>query len=132
MPEDLDDRIAAGTLQATTFDAQPGDALLFDARIIHGSPGNASSSGSDETADESLAAQQESSHTSSSKHASIPHRRVAIRFAGSDVQFCQYRDPSTGAITRETAIPTPDINHSLKDGDFLRKDTTTFPTLWPG
>ncbi|KAL3923357.1 MAG: hypothetical protein SGARI_006236, partial [Bacillariaceae sp.] len=111
MPDNLDERVAAGTLKATTFDAQPGDALLFDARIIHGSPGNASVADANK---DGAVSETAASHTTSPPKQNIPHRRVAIRFAGNDVRFCQYKDPETGAITRETAIPTPDICHSLK------------------
>lgn len=60
---DVDDMLARGEAEALAFDVAPGDAVCFDARIVHGSFGNPIGSGRD-------------------------HRRVALRFGGDDAAYC--------------------------------------------
>ena len=97
---DIDAMIASGEAKLATFHVSPGDVLVFDAHIIHGSPGNTSGVESDD------------------KRQS--HRRVALRYGGDDAVFWKY--------DRETAIPTPDINHGLSHGQALA--CVAFPVMW--
>jgi hypothetical protein len=54
--------VASGEAEALTFAVSPGDAVCFDARVVHGSPGNPEQHGND-------------------------HRRVALRFGGDDAVY---------------------------------------------
>jgi ectoine hydroxylase-related dioxygenase (phytanoyl-CoA dioxygenase family) len=60
---DIDELVLKGTAQALTFAVEPGDVVAFNARTIHGSPGNSCVDGD--------------------------QRRIALRFGGDD---CTYRD----------------------------------------
>jgi hypothetical protein len=104
---DIDEMVANGKATVKTFDVAPGDALIFDARIIHGSPGNILPTSNNETG--------------STTPPETQHRRVALRFGGDDAIYWNY--------DRETAIPTPDIKHGLSHGDKLA--CKEFPQLWP-
>ena len=98
---DIDALFTSGQVQKTTFDVGIGDVLVFDARIIHGSPGNAPAT-----------------TTATEPHL---HRRIALRFGGDDAVYWTY--------PRETAIPTPDIPHGLFHGHRLCQ-SPIFPILW--
>ena len=43
-PPDIDALEAKGEVQVLRWDVQPGDVLIFDSYVVHGSPGNASNS----------------------------------------------------------------------------------------
>lgn len=60
---DIDSAIKRGEADAVSFEVKAGDAVCFDARIIHGSPGNPDAPGCD-------------------------HRRAALRFGGDDATYC--------------------------------------------
>jgi len=98
---DIDAKLEAGETQALAFDVLAGDALCFDARTIHGSPGNPFSAEAGSRND---------------------HRRIALRFGGDDCRYCDREG--------ETAIPTPDLDavHGLADGEHLACED--FPELW--
>lgn len=59
----IDEMLASGEIKAASFDVEPGDAVCFNARTVHGSPGNSDPSNRD-------------------------HRRVALRFGGDDAVYC--------------------------------------------
>lgn len=61
---DIDALLAQGEARTAVFDVKAGDALCFDARIVHGSPGNDCPPNND-------------------------HRRVALRFGGDDAVYCE-------------------------------------------
>lgn len=65
LPEmpDIDSMIRDGKTEMLGYEVQAGDALCFDARIVHGSLGNCDLPGKD-------------------------HRRVALRFGGDDATYC--------------------------------------------
>lgn len=60
---DIDAMIQRGEAEAVAFAARAGDAVCFDARLVHGSPGNHGAPGED-------------------------HRRAALRFGGDDATYC--------------------------------------------
>lgn len=65
LPEmpDIENLIRDGKTEMLAYEVQAGDALCFDARIVHGSLGNCEGEGRD-------------------------HRRVALRFGGDDATYC--------------------------------------------
>jgi len=64
-----------GRVRAVAFDVAAGDALCFDSRIVHGSPGGRGAPGGD-------------------------MRRVALRFGGDDATYCD-RQGETAIPTPE-------------------------------
>ncbi|CAK0826169.1 unnamed protein product [Prorocentrum cordatum] len=60
---DVDGMLRDGRVRAVAFDVAAGDALCFDSRIVHGSPGGRGAPGGD-------------------------MRRVALRFGGDDATYC--------------------------------------------
>lgn len=61
---DVDAMLASEEAEALVFDVAAGDVVCFDARTVHGSPGNPEVEGRD-------------------------HRRVAFRFCGDDARYCE-------------------------------------------
>lgn len=74
---DIDAKLESGETQALEFEVKAGDALCFDARVIHGSPGNPSPEQS--------------------------HRRIALRFGGDDCTYCD-REGETAIPTPEIDV----------------------------
>jgi len=72
---DVDALLAEGRTEALAFDVAAGDAVCFDARVVHGSPGNPERPGRQ-------------------------HRRVALRFCGDEARFCE-RQGETAIPTPE-------------------------------
>ena len=107
----MDDLIRTKQVTCHTFSCQPGDVLVFDARIIHCSDGNLT---------ENSTNRNQNSHDNSNNNSNV-HRRVAFRFGGDDAVYWERQG--------ETAIPTPDIVHGLQHGDPLKCDA--FPQVWP-
>ncbi|CAE8582512.1 unnamed protein product [Polarella glacialis] len=60
---DIESMLREGRTRALAFEVKAGDALCFDARVVHGSLGNPEAPGRD-------------------------HRRVALRFGGDDATYC--------------------------------------------
>jgi len=100
---DIDALIESGEARVKRFAVDPGDVVVFDARLVHGSPSYS----------QSIQNQQQQQH-----------RRVALRFGGDDAVFWKYDSH------RETAIPTPDVRHGLSHGEKL-SNSDAFPRLWP-
>lgn len=70
---DVDALLRCGEAQALAFATAAGDALCFDARLVHGSEGNGTVSG---------------------------QRRVALRYGGDDATYCA-RQGETAIPTKE-------------------------------
>ena len=68
---------ATGGAAVKAFAVEPGDVLAFDARIVHGSKGNADA-------------------------AAVRQRRVALRFGGDDAVYCE-RPGETAIPTPDVA-----------------------------
>jgi len=60
---DVDEMLREGRTEMLAYEVRAGDALCFDARIVHGSLGNVQATGHD-------------------------HRRIALRFGGDDAVYC--------------------------------------------
>lgn len=71
----VDELLKEGRASSLAYDVRAGDALCFDARIVHGSPGNPEVPGSQ-------------------------HRRIALRFVGDDATYCD-RQGETAIPTPE-------------------------------
>jgi len=61
---DIDALLAESKVQGLRFSVSPGDVVAFDARIVHGSPGNMEPGSGDQ-------------------------RRIALRFVGDDATYCE-------------------------------------------
>merc|ERR1712232_940805 len=60
---DVDAMLTRGEAELLSFEVTAGDALCFDAQVVHGSLGNCEQPG-------------------------VDHRRVALRFGGDDATYC--------------------------------------------
>lgn len=126
----IDEMIASGEIQAIAYAVEPGDVLAFDARVINGSKGLILSSSENNnehgqvTSSVDKLKKENNANDCYDKYAEIgAHRRVALRFVGDDVIYCERPG--------ETAIPPHDMvpMHRRKHGDSLTCDL--FPKVWP-
>lgn len=103
---DIKELVSTGKATVQSFDVCPGDVLIFDSRIIHGSGPH-------------VIALDDDNMNNNKCH--WLHRRVALRFGGDDAIFYKRKG--------ETAIPPSYIQHDLQHGDKVSLDGS-FPILY--
>jgi len=81
---DIDTLLAKDEVQGLKFTVSPGDVVAFDARIVHGSPGNLEPESGDQ-------------------------RRIALRFVGDDATYCER--PGETAIPTPDIDPLHGLKH---------------------
>ncbi|CAJ1439818.1 unnamed protein product [Effrenium voratum] len=112
LPElpDVETMLRAGEANALSFEVKAGDALCFDSRIVHGSPGHPEADGPEQ-------------------------RRVALRFGGDDAIYCD-RAGETAIPTPEIDA-THSLQHgdplSCKEPTCAQDPLPqhAFPRVWP-